>query len=79
MTSLRPVLHLIEEATLRWALRQLKPTHPVVPKIVLRLNDRNQPSPLDPADSIVTGASILGMLALLAMGLYGGLPGGGHG
>lgn len=75
MTSLRPVLHLIEEATLRWALRQLDPTHPVVPKIVLRLNDRNQPSPLDPADSIVTGFCIVATLAMGAISLFYGLPG----
>lgn len=78
MTSLRPVLHLIEEATLRYALRKLKPTHPVVPKIVLRLNDRNQPSPLDPADSIVTGFCILAALALGLLGLWHALPGGGR-
>lgn len=70
--SVRPVTTLIERGLLKWALRELKPTHKAVPKIVRRLADaKNAPSPLDPADSIVTGACIAASLALLAMVLAG--------
>lgn len=43
-----------------------------MPKIVRRLQDwERSPSPLDPADSLVTGSCILAAIALLAFMLLG--------
>ena len=67
MKPIRPILRLIERAILLWAQRELNPTHPVVPKIVRRLADDRAESPMDPADSLVTGACILAAMALLVL------------
>ena len=72
-SALHPVPTLWERAILRWALRELHPTHPVVPDIVCRLHaSEHTESPMDPADSIVTGASVIAALfffGLVAMGV----------
>lgn len=74
MRALRPLTRLYERAILCWALRELHPTHCAVPRIVRRLGDSERaPSPLDPADTITTGACILAALALLGMALAGQL------
>lgn len=72
MKPIRPILRLIERAILKWAQRELCPSHPVVPKIVRRLADDRAESPMDPADSLVTGACILAALVffgLVALGV----------
>jgi hypothetical protein len=77
--SLSSLSRLYEQTVLAAALRQLQarnPMHPAVPKIVNRLADQRAPSPMHPADGIVTGAAILGSLLLLALGVLGLLPGG---
>lgn len=72
LKHLRPIHHLWEQFILSWAQRELHPMHPVVPTIVRRLRDwERAPSPLDPADSLVTGACILAAIALLAFMLLG--------
>jgi hypothetical protein len=75
--SLSPLSLLWERFILSAALRNLEPTHPAVPLIVRRLADQEHaPSPLDPADGIVTGACVLAAMFLLGMALLGWLPGG---
>jgi hypothetical protein len=75
--SLSPLSMLWERFILSAALRQLEPTHPAVPLIVRRLADQeNAPSPMDPADSVVTGACVLAAMFLGGMALLGWLPGG---
>lgn len=72
MKSLSALHRAWESFILDRALRQLCPTHPIVPKIVRRLADKKHaPSPLHPHDSIVTGASIVGALMLLGLSLAG--------
>lgn len=72
LKHLRPLHRLWEQFILRWARRELPPLHPIMPAIVRRLQDQEHaPSPLDPADSLVTGASILATLALLVFMLLG--------
>lgn len=72
MRALQPLALAWEQVILSWARRELHPLHPAMPTIVHRLRDRERaPSPLDPADSIVTGACILAALALLAFTLVG--------
>lgn len=43
MNSLRPLLHLFELAFKRWALREIDPMHPDLPKLVLRVNELETP------------------------------------
>jgi hypothetical protein len=77
--SLSSLAHLYEQTVLAAALRQLQkrdPMHPHLPKIVNRLADQRAPSPMHPADGIVTGACVLGTLLLLALAVLGLLPGG---
>jgi hypothetical protein len=75
--SLSPLATLWERFILSAALRNLEPTHPAVPLIVRRLADQeNAPSPLDPADGVVVGASFLAVMFLGGMALLGWLPGG---
>jgi hypothetical protein len=75
--SLSPLSMLWERFILSAALRQMNPTNPWVPKIVRRLADQEHaPSPLDPADGIVTGACVLAAMFLGGMALLGWLPGG---
>lgn len=71
LKHLHPLNRMWEQFILRWARRELKPTHPVVPAIVRRLRDAERsPSPLDPADSLVTGACVVvAMLFLLFVAL----------
>ena len=70
--AIRPLSRMWEVLILKWALRELPPTHSAVPQIVRRLNDRERtPPPMDPADSIVTGACLIAALALLGMCLAG--------
>jgi hypothetical protein len=70
--ALRPLDWHWERTILEAGLKNLHPMHPAVPKIVRRLADQDRaPSPIDPADSIVTGACILASLALLAFSLAG--------
>jgi hypothetical protein len=79
MNALTPLARLYEQTVLAAALRQLQkrdPMHPHLPKIVNRLADQRAPSPMHPADGIVTGASIIGSLLLLALNVLGLLPGG---
>lgn len=71
--ALYPITRGIERCLLLWALRELHPSHPAVPAITVRLADDSAPSPMDPADSIVTGACIVAALALLAMSVMGWL------
>jgi hypothetical protein len=71
-----PLLQLCERSVLTAALAQLNPTHPAVPEIVRRLHDDSAPTPLDPADSIVTGACLLAGVFLIVMVALGALPGG---
>ena len=75
-TPLRPLHRVWEELILKWAIAELPPMHPAHSEIALRLADfEHAESPMDPADSIVTGACFLGVLFLLAMGFAGLLPG----
>lgn len=75
--SLRPLRQLWERSILLWASKVLHPMHPEMPRIVLWLNDSdNAPSPLDPADSLVTAACVIACVFLLIMVALGALPGG---
>lgn len=66
MKYLRPLGRLWEQFILTWARREMHPLHPVMPKIVRRLRDwERAPSPLDPADSLVTGACIVASIVFL--------------
>lgn len=71
---MKPLHRLWEEFLLRWARRELPPTHPMLPRILARLSDwQHAPSPLDPADTPVVGACILAVIAVLAFGWLGWL------
>jgi hypothetical protein len=39
VTGLRPLLQLAELAFKRWALREIDPMHPDLPKLVVRVNE----------------------------------------
>jgi hypothetical protein len=43
VAGIRPILNLISLAFPRWALREIDPMHPDVPRLVIRANELERP------------------------------------